>query len=57
MLPTGSPGFYADFIVSQQSQVTDSIARTTSICYSEKITTHTWQSSAQFCPYPTNPLP
>jgi len=57
LIPTGAPGYYATFIASQQSQISDSAGRVDNYCFSEAMEVLTWVSSGYFCTYPTNPLP
>jgi hypothetical protein len=57
LLPNSAPGYYATFIASQQSQVTDSAGGLTNLCFSQHMETLSWTSSAAYCSYPTNPLP
>jgi len=57
LIPTGSPGYYATFIGSQQSQVADSSSGVTHLCFSQRIETLSWTSTPSYCSYPTDSLP
>ena len=57
LFPTASPGYYATFIASQQSRITDNSGRVDSWCLTERIESISFTSTSSPCAYPTNPLP